>query len=449
MEDTICAISTPIGVGGISIIRISGEESIKIANSIFKGKDLNSVKSHTINYGHIADDEDIIDEVLVSVMRKPKTYTTEDVVEINLHGGIATTNKVLKLLLDKGCRLATPGEFTKRAFLNGRIDLVKAEAVEDVINSENENARKLSMGQLTGKLSSIIRQMKEDLLKLEANIEVNIDYPEYEDIEEMTIEKVKIKLKEISKLLEKLIRESNTGKIIKNGIDVAIIGRPNVGKSSLLNALLEEDKAIVTDIEGTTRDIVEGKMILDGITLNFIDTAGIRETADVVEQIGVDKSYKKLMEADLVILVLNGNEKLTKEDKDLLEKIKNKCHIIFVNKSDLEKKIVLDYEPDIVYGNTLSILALDPLKKKISEKFSMDEIDKKDFTYISNARQLSLVGKVKDSIDKAMDALYNDVPVDIVEIDLRMAREALGEILGEVYDEELIDELFKSFCLGK
>lgn len=449
MEDTICAISTPIGVGGISIIRISGDDSIKIVNSIFKGKDLNSVESHTINYGHIVDEEDVIDEVLVSVMRKPRTYTAEDVVEINLHGGIATTNKVLKLLLDKGCRLATPGEFTKRAFLNGRIDLVKAEAVEDVINSENENARKLSIGQLTGKLSSIIKQMKEDLLKLEANIEVNIDYPEYEDIEEMTIEKVKIKLKEISKLLGKLISESKTGKIIKKGIDVAIIGRPNVGKSSLLNALLEEDKAIVTDIEGTTRDIVEGKLILDGITLNFIDTAGIRKTDDVVEQIGVDKSYKKLMEADLVILVLNGNEELTKEDKDLLEKIKNKCHIIFVNKSDLEKKLVLDNELDVVYGNTLSVLALDPLKKKISEKFCMDEIDKKDFTYISNARQLSLVEKVKGSIDKAMEALYNDVPVDIVEIDLRTAREALGEILGEVYDEELIDELFKSFCLGK
>lgn len=449
MEDTICAISTPIGVGGISIIRVSGDDSIKIVNSIFKGKDLNSVESHTINYGHIVDDKDVIDEVLVSVMRKPRTYTAEDIVEINLHGGIATTNKVLKLLLDKGCRLATPGEFTKRAFLNGRIDLVKAEAVEDVINSENENARKLSIGQLTGKLSLIIKQMKEDLLKLEANIEVNIDYPEYEDIEEMTVEKVKIKLKEISKLLEKLISESKTGKIIKNGIDVAIIGRPNVGKSSLLNALLEEDKAIVTDIEGTTRDIVEGKLILDGITLNFIDTAGIRKTDDVVEQIGVDKSYRKLMEADLVILVLNGNEELTKEDKDLLEKIKNKCHIIFVNKSDLEKKLVLDNELDVVYGNTLSVLALDPLKKKISEKFCMDEIDKKDFTYISNARQLSLVEKVKGSIDKAMEALYNDVPVDIVEIDLRTAREALGEILGEVYDEELIDELFKSFCLGK
>ncbi len=448
MDDTICAISTAVGIGGISIIRVSGKEALSIVNGIFKGKDLRSVQSHTINYGHIVFEDKIIDEVLVSVMLSPKTYTTEDVVEINLHGGIATTNKVLEILLNSGCRLAEPGEFTKRAFLNGRIDLVEAEAVEEVIKADNDNARSLSVNQLTGKISDIIRKMKERLIGLETNIEVNIDYPEYEDIEDMTNSKVLSELEDFRLSVDDMIKESNTGRIIKDGIDVAIIGKPNVGKSSVLNALLEEEKAIVTDIEGTTRDIVEGTMMLDGVKLNFIDTAGIRKTDDVVEKIGVDKAKEQINKADVVILVLNNNEPLSEEEKELLDLLKNKKHIIFINKDDLVKKMDVEFE-GAVYGNTMSNGGLDKLKKRISEMFSLEEIPKKDFTYISNARQLSLMKKVREAIDKAITSLKEGMPVDVVSIDLEEARTHLGELLGEVYDEELIDELFQRFCLGK
>jgi len=449
MEDTICAISTALGVGGISIIRVSGNKAIETVNKIFKGKDLESVESHTIHYGHIFYDGKIIDEVLVSVMRAPKTYTTEDIVEINSHGGIATTNKVLEALLCSGCRQAEPGEFTKRAFLNGRIDLIEAEAVGDVINAENEYARNLSVNQLTGKLSSIINDIKEQLLEVEANIEVNIDYPEYEDIEDMTTEKVGRILTKLSVEIQKMIDESKNGKIIKSGIDVAIIGKPNVGKSSILNALLEEDKAIVTDIEGTTRDIVEGKMILNGITINFIDTAGIRNTDDVVEQIGVNKSIKQIDLADLVILVLNNNEVITNEELELYEKIKIKNHIVYVNKNDLESKLDTSSFLNVVYGNTIDITGLDNLRSAITDIFSLGEISKKDFTYISNARQLALIAEVKTAIDSAIYGVNNNIPVDMIEIDLSDARALLGEILGDVYEEELIDKLFANFCLGK
>lgn len=449
MEDTICAISTALGVGGISIIRLSGSDAIGIVNKLFKGKDLSKVQTHTINYGHIVYNDELIDEVLVSVMRAPHTYTMEDVVEVNLHGGIATTNRVLQIFLESGCRLAEPGEFTKRAFLNGRIDLVEAEAVSDVINADNENARSLSVNQLSGKLSEIIKNIRGKLIDVEANIEVNIDYPEYEDIEDMTVDKVASTLEEVSSLMKKLIDESKTGKIIKDGINVALIGKPNVGKSSILNALLEEEKAIVTDIEGTTRDIVEGKMILNGNAINFIDTAGIRETDNVVEKIGVDKSLKQLDSADLVILVLNNNEKLSKEEKAILEKLKDKNYIVFINKNDLESKLFLQNEDNVVYGNTIKDNGLDALKNKISEIFALNEIPKKDFTYISNARQLSLMKLAKDFIDSAIIATKEDVPVDLIEIDITNARNYLGEIIGETYSDELIDELFSRFCLGK
>ena len=448
MNDTICAVSTAVGVGGIAIIRVSGDDSIKIVSSIFKGKDLTKVQSHTINYGHIVDHGEIVDEVLACVMLAPKTYTREDIVEIDIHGGIATTNRVLELLLDNGARLAEPGEFTKRAFLNGRIDLIEAEAVSDVINAENDNARSLSVNQLSGKLSDIIRNMRKKLLELEANIEVNIDYPEYEDIEEVTVSKVSKVLEEIKENMDKLIKESSTGKIIKNGIDVALIGKPNVGKSSILNALLEEDKAIVTDIAGTTRDIVEGKMILNGITINFIDTAGIRETDNLVEQIGVDKSLNLIEKSDLVIFVLASDSELSSDELELLEKIKNKKHIIFINKDDLgnSKKTELD---GAIHGNTVNKSGLDSLKKAISDAFLLEELPKKDLTYISNARQLSLIKSSRNAIDAAASSLKNGMPVDMIEIDLTNARNLLGEIIGETYSEELIDELFSKFCLGK
>lgn len=447
MEDTICAISTALGVGGIAIIRISGSESIKIVSSIFSGKNLEKAQSNTINYGHIVYNDQIIDEVLVSIMRSPNSYTTEDVVEINVHGGIAIINKVLEILLEKGCRLAEPGEFTKRAFLNGRIDLLEAEAVSDLINAETESARNMSINQLSGKLSELIRSIRKTLLEVEANIEVNIDYPEYEDIENIDHKRISELLIDISKKIDEMIKESNNGKLIKNGINVALIGLPNVGKSSLLNALLEEDRAIVTDIAGTTRDTVEGKMQLNGITLNFIDTAGIRSTDNRVEQIGVERSLATIDEADLVIFVHSINEKFTDEEEKLLKKVRTKKHIIFINKDDLASQE--QFEFDVVYGNTVSKDGLDKLKKKIVEMFSLNQLEKKDFTYISNARQLALIKKVKESIDSAIKATREGLPIDLIEIDLTNARNYLGDILGERYKDELLDELFSKFCLGK
>ena len=335
MDDTIVAISTSLGVGAISIIRLSGEDSINIVNKIFKGKDLTTVPTHTIHYGYIVDNNEIIDEVLVSIMRTPKTYTKENIVEINCHGGISTTNKVLELVLSNGARLAEPGEFTKRAFLNGRIDLVEADGIMNLISSKTETSRKMSINELSGKVSSLITSIRDDLIQIISNIEVNIDYPEYEDIEVLSNEKILPSINKIKDTLIKTIKESENGRIINEGINVGIIGRPNVGKSSLLNSLLEEQKAIVTDIEGTTRDIVEGQIKLNGVLLNIIDTAGIRETDNIVEQIGVEKSYEIIDKSDLIIFLLNNNEPLTKEDLELYNKIKNKTHIIVLNKTDL------------------------------------------------------------------------------------------------------------------
>ena len=451
MEDTICAISTSLGVGAISIVRLSGPEAIAITNKIYKGKDLTKVESHTINYGHIYENDKIIDEVLVSVMRAPKTFTTEDVVEINCHGGIASTNKILELLLTNGCRLAEPGEFTKRAFLNGRIDLIEAEAVSDIINAQTENSRSLAINQLTGELSRIIQNLRQEILSLMANIEVNIDFPEYEDAEEITHNVLKPKLKDIKAKLLEILNESNNSKIIKEGIDVAIIGRPNVGKSSILNSLLEENKAIVTNIAGTTRDIVEGSIILAGIKINFIDTAGIRKTEDLVEKIGVDKSLATIDKADLVILVLNNNEKFLPEDQELLTKIKKKKHIIFVNKCDLSSTLTLseDIKNEIIRGNTIEPNGLNDLKKAIVEMFNLESFSQKDLTYLSNARQISLVKRAIKIIDEVEEQLNNEVPVDFLTVDIKNCWDLLGEIIGATYKDELIDELFSKFCLGK
>lgn len=452
MEDTIVAISTASGIGAISIIRLSGQNALDIASSIFKGKDLKKVASHTINHGYIIDKNgSIIDEVLVSVMLAPKTYTTEDIVEINTHGGIASTNKVLELCLVNGARLAQPGEFTKRAFLNGRIDLTEAEAIEDVINSSTDKSLRLSINQLTGSLKNLITEIRKDIMSLVANIEVNIDYPEYEDAEDITLQKLKEKLLPIKTKLEELLKNSHDAKIIKNGINICMIGRPNVGKSSLLNAFLEEDKAIVTDIAGTTRDIVEGETIINGIKINFLDTAGIRKTANVVEKIGVDKSKKIINTADLIILVLNNNEKLTPDDFELLDLVKNKNYIIFVNKNDLPSKIDLEISKynNIVYGNTLTTTGIKELKEMITTLFNLEKISTNDATYITNARHKALIEIALNYLNSALENIANGYSVDMLEIDIRACWDTLGEIIGATYKDELLDELFSNFCLGK
>lgn len=450
MDDTIAAISTAPGVGAISIIRVSGQDSLNIVNKIFKGKDLTKVLTHTIHYGHIINQDKIIDEVLVSVMKEPKTFTKENIVEINSHGGIATTNKVLQLLLENGARLAEPGEFTKRAFLNGRIDLVEADGIMNLIESKTEKARQLSINQLNGKVSNMIKELRDKLIQIISNIEVNIDYPEYEDIEILTNDKILPSILSFKKDLEKIINSSEEGKILSDGINIGIIGRPNVGKSSLLNTLLEEDKAIVTDIEGTTRDIVEGTITLNGIILNIIDTAGIRETEDLVEQIGVEKSLDIINKSDLIILMLNNNEPLTEEDKNLLNLIKNKTSIILVNKNDLDTKINYSTLPsDVIKISINNNKGIDELKSRIIELFNLGKLETDDLTYLSDARSISLLKKSLSKIEESINNIETDSPIDIIELDLKNAWELLGEIIGETYTDELIDELFSRFCLGK
>ena len=450
MNDTIAAISTALGVGAISIIRVSGPESIEIVNKIFKGKDLTQAESHTIHYGHIVDNQEIIDEVLVSIMKSPKTFTTEDIVEINSHGGISTTNKVLELVLTNGARLAEPGEFTKRAFLNGRIDLVEADGIMNVIAAKTEKSRQQSINQLSGKVSFCIKELRKKLVEIISNIDVNIDYPEYEDIEEMTNEKINPQLLKLKEELESTIKKSEEGKIINQGLNVGIFGRPNVGKSSLLNALLEEEKAIVTDIEGTTRDTVEGIINLNGIMLNIIDTAGIRETDNVVEKIGVEKSKTIMDQCDLCILMLNNNESLTEEDLNLIKKIKNKKHIILINKTDLESK--LDFSQLPVEYLKISVAedqGIDQLKEAVIKLFNLGELETDDLTYLSDARSISLLKTSLSYIVEGIQAIENNEPIEIVEMNIKDAWESLGEIIGETYKEELLDELFSRFCLGK
>lgn len=450
MNDTICAISTALGVGAISIIRVSGDEAIDIVNKIFD-KDLTKKESHTINYGHIVYNGEIIDEVMVSIMKSPKTFTKEDIVEINSHGGVAVTNKVLEILLLEGARLAEPGEFTKRAFLNGRIDLVEAESIMDLIESKTETSRKLAISGMEGKVSKLVKNIINNLVKVNANIEVNIDYPEYEDIEIVTKEKIEEMSKYINKELTKLLNESENGKLIKDGINTLILGRPNVGKSSILNKLIEEEKAIVTSVAGTTRDIVEGQIRVNGILLNIIDTAGVRETEDIVEKIGVEKSLSLVNDADLIILVFNNNEKLTDEDKKLLEYTKEKKRIIVINKIDLENNLDISNLKNerIVKVSALKDNGIENLKNEINDMFNLEEINLGDFTYLSNSRQISLVKKAVEISKNLEDALNNDVPIDLLEIDIKEICEILGEIIGESYDDKLIDTLFSNFCLGK
>lgn len=451
MNTTICAVSTAMGVGAISIIRVSGPEAIAIVNSIFKGKNLLEVKSHTINYGHIVYNEEIIDEVLVSVMRAPKTFTMEDVVEINSHGGPAITKKILEILLLSGCEPAEPGEFTKRAFLNGRIDLVEAEAVQDLVVSESEKSRKMAISGLTGNLSNMIKDIRKEIIDVQANIEVNIDYPEYEEGEKYTKDTLLPRINKIDVMLTNLLKNAENGKMIKDGISLALLGKPNVGKSSILNAFLEEEKAIVTNIPGTTRDVVEGRFVLDGIILNIIDTAGIRETDDIVEKIGVERSKNVSKNADLIVYVISSEDGLSKEDEEFIKVNNDKKIILFVNKNDLsDKNIEIDYlnKNNIIYGNTVSNDGLDSLKNKIREMFNLEKIDNSNYTYLANVRQVSLIKQAELKIKNIIETIDN-LPLDVFTIDLREAYDLLGEIIGETYKEDLLDELFSKFCLGK
>ncbi len=450
MNDTIVAISTALGVGAISIVRLSGNDAINIVNKCFEGKDLTKVDSHTIHYGFIKNETERIDEVLVSVMRAPKTYTTEDIVEINCHGGIITTKQVLETMLNSGARLAEPGEFTKRAFLNGRIDLVESEAIMDLIESKSSEAKKMALYQLYGDLSKLITSFRDRLKNLLSSIEVNIDYPEYYDIEIVTEEKIAKEIKSMKEELKNLIERSKSSSIIKNGIQTVILGRPNVGKSSILNKLLDEEKAIVTNVAGTTRDIVEGQTYIDGILIKFIDTAGIRKTDDIVEKIGVEKSLKAVEDADLIILVLNNNEELTAEDLEILEKTKDKQRIIVINKKDLERNIKLPENlENVVETDTNSIEGIDSLKSKIKEMFNLEKITTKDYTYLSNSRQISLITKAYQSILSAEKSLNESLPIDLIAIDLKECFDLLGQVIGISYTDEIIDNLFENFCVGK
>lgn len=449
MEDTICAISTSMGIGAISIVRVTGPNTIDIVDSIFD-HDLKNASSHTIHYGHIKYNEEIIDEVLVMLMRGPKTYTTEDTIEINCHGGVNTTKKIMEILLANGCRLAEPGEFTKRAYLNGRINLLEAESVNDLIIAKTDAARTLAINNVDGKLTKQISNLREKIAKILANIEVNIDYPEYTDELEVTKDLMHSFLDEINKELLKLVNGSKNGRIIKNGVNVAIIGKPNVGKSSILNSLLDEEKAIVTNIPGTTRDIVEGSITLNGVAINFIDTAGIRETEDIVEKIGVDKSKKTAENADIILFVLNNNEAISEEEKALLEKYNNDKLIVFVNKMDLESKLIIPENiKDIVYGNTIDINGLDKLKERIAEKLNLSNIVNKDMSYLCNLREIDLVNKAYEALKNAQSNLDVGYSVDMIEIDLKSAWDYLGEIMGDSYEGELVDKIFSNFCLGK
>ena len=451
MNDTIAAISTALGVGAISIIRVSGDEAIEIVNKIVKNKILGKVDTHTINYNHIVDDDKIIDEVLISIMKGPKSFTTEDIIEINAHGGIATTNKILQLLLQNGCRLAQPGEFTKRAYLNGRIDLMQAEGIMDLINSKTDKMRELAISQVGGNISKMIKDIRQTIIEVLANIEVNIDYPEYEDIEVLTNEELFPRLKKVEERIQEILKNSENSRLIKEGIDTCIIGKPNVGKSSLLNRLLNEEKAIVTDVAGTTRDIVEGTIVIEGIVFNVIDTAGIRETDDLVESIGVQKSLSLIEKSDLVLFVLNNNDELTDEEIEILSKLKVKNYIVVVNKVDLENKLNLQglNLENIIYISTLNNQGIDNLKDKIKELFNLERIETTDLTYLTNARSIALLNEALNLIKEAKKSIENNIPIDMVEIDIKEAWSKLGEIIGQNYSEELIDQLFSQFCLGK
>ncbi|MBO1582086.1 tRNA uridine-5-carboxymethylaminomethyl(34) synthesis GTPase MnmE [Bacillus sp. XF8] len=455
--DTIAAISTALGEGAIAIVRVSGEDAIEKVNRIFKGKDLTTVSSHTIHYGHIVDldTDQVIEEVMVSIMRAPKTFTRENIVEINCHGGLVSVNKVLQLILAQGVRLAEPGEFTKRAFLNGRIDLSQAEAVMDLIRAKTDRAMNVAINQMEGRLSKLIGRLRQEILETLAHVEVNIDYPEYDDVEEMTHNILIEKATHVRGEIKKILETSKQGKILREGIATAIIGRPNVGKSSLLNSLVQEKKAIVTDIAGTTRDVIEEYVNVRGVPLKLIDTAGIRETEDVVERIGVERSKEMMGQADLVLIVVNYSEALTTEDEELFRAVQGKDFIVIVNKTDLPKQIDMERVTELSGKNRMITTSLieekgvDELEKAIADLFFEGTIESADMTYVSNARHIGLLTQAEKTIGDAIEAIENGVPIDMVQIDLTRTWEILGEITGDTVHESLIDQLFSQFCLGK
>ncbi len=455
--ETIAAISTPMGEGAISIIRLSGSKAIDIADRLYRGKaSLKDVKTHTIHYGKIIDPktDETIEEVMVSVMRGPKTFTREDVVEINCHGGLVSVKRVLELVLEVGAVLAEPGEFTKRAFLNGRIDLSQAEAVMDLIRAKTDQAMNVAMGQMEGRLSRLIQSLRQTLLEIIAHVEVNIDYPEY-DAEEMTNRMLKEKAGYVQNKIKDLLTTAKQGKILREGLSTVIIGRPNVGKSSLLNNLIHENKAIVTDIPGTTRDVIEEYVNIRGVPLKLIDTAGIRETEDIVERMGVERSRQLLKKADLILLLLNYNQELLPEDIQLFEAIQGMDAIIVVNKTDLEKKISLDEvrtlagPSKVITSSLLKEEGIDELEEAVRDLFFEQGIESQDMTYVSNSRHISLLNQASRAIGDAISSIEDGMPVDLAQIDLRRTWEILGEIIGDTVSDSLIDQLFSQFCLGK
>ncbi|WP_394877642.1 tRNA uridine-5-carboxymethylaminomethyl(34) synthesis GTPase MnmE [Mammaliicoccus lentus] len=456
--DTITSISTPMGEGAIAIVRLSGPDAISIADSIYKGKkQLSEVDSHTINYGHILDPDsgEIVEEVMAAVMRAPKTFTREDIVEINCHGGLVTVNRVLELTLSNGARMADPGEFTKRAFLHGRIDLSQAEAVMDFIRSKTERASKVALGQMEGRLSELIKGLRQSILEILAQVEVNIDYPEYDDVEEATSQFLLKEAANIEQEIDKLLKTGQQGKIMREGLSTVIVGKPNVGKSSMLNNLIQDNKAIVTEVAGTTRDVLEEYVNVRGVPLRLVDTAGIRETEDIVEKIGVERSRKALSEADLILFVLNYNESLTESDYQLFEAIKNEDFIVIINKTDLEQHLDMDElkemigDHPIVQTSMIEQQGIEELEQKISELFFGGQVQSQDMTYVSNSRHIALLKDAKSSINDAIHSAEEGIPIDIVQIDLIKTWELLGEVIGEEASESLIDQLFSQFCLGK
>ncbi|EMZ6985774.1 tRNA uridine-5-carboxymethylaminomethyl(34) synthesis GTPase MnmE [Staphylococcus pseudintermedius] len=456
--DTITSISTPMGEGAIGIVRLSGHDAVEIADKLYKGKHLlKDVPTHTINYGHIIDPEteEVVEEVMVSVLRAPRTFTREDIVEINCHGGILTINRVLELTMTYGARMAEPGEYTKRAFLNGRIDLSQAEAVMDFIRSKTDRASKVAMNQIEGRLSDLVKRQRQSILEILAQVEVNIDYPEYDDVEDTTTEFLLERSQEIKQEIQKLLDTGVQGKIMREGLSTVIVGKPNVGKSSMLNNLIQDNKAIVTEVAGTTRDVLEEYVNVRGVPLRLVDTAGIRETEDIVERIGVERSRKALSEADLILFVLNYNEPLTEDDRKLYEVIKNEDAIVIINKTDLEQRLDLAEvetmvgDMPIIQTSMLQQQGIDELEIQIRDLFFGGEVQSQDMTYVSNSRHISLLKQAKNAIQDAIDAAEMGVPMDMVQIDLTRTWEILGEIIGESASEELIDQLFSQFCLGK